>query len=100
MQNVARVSCEIAQIARHTNILSLNATIEAARAGEAGRGFAVVAHEVKSLAKQTSGATDDIGRTVATLTDQMRQLGERMGAGSQRAERVTDRKSTRLNSSH
>src|SRR3546814_17406021 len=77
MQNVARVSGEIAQIARHTNILSLNATIEAARAGEAGRGFAVVAHEVKSLAKQTSGATDDIGRPVATLTDQMRQLGER-----------------------
>jgi methyl-accepting chemotaxis protein len=88
MQNVAKVSGEIAQIARHTNILSLNATIEAARAGEAGRGFAVVAHEVKSLAKQTSGATDDIGRTVATLTDQMRQLGERMSAGSQRAERV------------
>jgi len=88
MQNVAKVSGEIAQIARHTNILSLNATIEAARAGEAGRGFAVVAHEVKSLAKQTSGATDDIGRTVAALTEQMRQLGDRMGAGSQRAERV------------
>jgi methyl-accepting chemotaxis protein len=88
MQSVAKVSAEIGQIARHTNILSLNATIEAARAGEAGRGFAVVAHEVKALAKQTSGATDEIARTLAALTTQMKQLGERMAAGMQSTERV------------
>ncbi|QDO97130.1 methyl-accepting chemotaxis protein [Ferrovibrio terrae] len=88
MQSVAKVSAEIGQIARHTNILSLNATIEAARAGEAGRGFAVVAHEVKALAKQTSGATDEIARTLAALTTQMKQLGERMSAGMQSTERV------------
>lgn len=69
MQSVAKVSAEIGQIARHTNILSLNATIEAARAGEAGRGFAVVASEVKSLASQTAKATDEISSHILGMQD-------------------------------
>ncbi len=57
----------IREIAGQTNLLALNATIEAARAGDAGRGFAVVAQEVKSLANQTSHATDDIGAKIAAI---------------------------------
>ncbi|MBL8766806.1 MAG: methyl-accepting chemotaxis protein [Planctomycetes bacterium] len=61
------VSKVITSIAQQTNLLALNATIEAARAGEAGKGFAVVANEVKELAKETTKATSEIGRMIATI---------------------------------
>jgi methyl-accepting chemotaxis protein len=57
----------ITGIAEQTNLLALNATIEAARAGDAGKGFAVVASEVKSLAGQTSRATEEIGAQIAAI---------------------------------
>jgi methyl-accepting chemotaxis protein len=56
-------------IASQTNLLALNAAIEAAGAGEAGKGFAVVANEVKELAKQTSGATENIRRKVEDMQE-------------------------------
>ncbi len=57
----------ITSIAEQTNLLALNATIEAARAGDAGRGFAVVAQEVKALAAQTAGATQEISSKIEAM---------------------------------
>ncbi|QFU15687.1 methyl-accepting chemotaxis protein [Microvirga thermotolerans] len=62
----------IRSIAAQTNLLALNATIEAARAGEAGKGFAVVASEVKTLAAQTTRATEDIARQIEAVQEASR----------------------------
>jgi methyl-accepting chemotaxis protein len=66
-QKIGDVVQLITGIAAQTNLLALNATIEAARAGDAGKGFAVVASEVKSLANQTSQATEEIGAQIAQI---------------------------------
>ncbi len=71
-EEIGRFVGMIDEITSRVNLLALNATIEAARAGEAGRGFAVVAGEVKSLAGQTGGATEEIRNHVATIQDMSR----------------------------
>lgn len=63
-QTMGRVVDLISNITQQINLLALNATIESARAGEAGRGFAVVANEVKSLANQAKGATEEIAKEI------------------------------------
>lgn len=70
MDQVRRTTTIIDGIARTTNMLALNAAIEAEKAGDAGRTFAVVAAEVKKLAKDTRGATEEIGATMDSLTSE------------------------------
>ena len=56
-------------IAEQTNLLALNASIESARAGDHGKGFSVVATEVKELANQTAGATEEIVTTTKKIQE-------------------------------
>jgi len=80
---IGKVTEVITDISEQTNLLALNATIEAARAGNAGKGFAVVAGEIKELAKQTAGATNEIKREIENIqtsisgtVDEIRQISE------------------------
>lgn len=82
MEQVRRSSQEIDQIAETSNILALNATIEAMRAGDAGRTFAVVANEVKSLARDTRRATEEISRTIDALGSEAESVIEKIQHGS------------------
>lgn len=68
-KQIGQVVNVITQVANQTRLLALNATIEAARAGTAGKGFAVVAAEVKNLATQTAGATEQITTQVEMIRD-------------------------------
>ena len=82
-EKVGSVVGLISQVASQTNLLALNATIEAARAGDAGKGFAVVASEVKSLAMQTSKATQEISGQIGKIQEATRHSVEEItGTGA------------------
>jgi PAS domain S-box-containing protein len=66
-KDVGNISKLITAISQQTKFLALNANIEAARVGDAGQGFKVVADEVKSLARNTAIAAEDITHKIHTI---------------------------------
>ncbi len=97
MQGLARSSVKIGEvislindIAEQTNLLALNATIEAARAGDMGKGFAVVASEVKSLAAQTSQATEEISIQIQEIQSATGQAVETIGGITTTIDKISE----------
>ncbi len=97
VQGLARSSVKIGEvislindIAEQTNLLALNATIEAARAGDMGKGFAVVASEVKSLAAQTSKATEDISIQIQEIQLSTGQAVETIGGIATTIDKISE----------
>jgi len=75
-QQIDKISSTIEEITTQINILSLNAAIEAARAGEQGKGFSAVASEIRKLAENTRGFTDNIGLLIQDIQNSVKEMAE------------------------
>lgn len=80
----------ISSIAEEADLLALNATIEAARAGEAGKGFAVAVNEVKELAKQTAGPTEESTSSAGSIQPDSESAVHAIGSISTAIDAITE----------
>lgn len=91
-EETAKIIKVIDEIAFQTNLLALNAAVEAARAGEAGKGFAVVAEEVRSLAARSAEAAKSteemIGQAVGSANNGVEIARQVSGALDDIADRI------------
>jgi len=75
VEQVARMTRIIDELARRTTMLAVNASIEAARVGEHGHGFATVAEEISALATKARDAVAGITRIVSELEAEVAASG-------------------------
>jgi methyl-accepting chemotaxis protein len=80
-QKISKVVELISAFAAQTNMLALNASIEASRAGEEGKGFAVVANEVRTLARQSAEATEEIRSLISSIQAETNEVVAAMESG-------------------
>ncbi len=78
-QEIGDIIDLISNISNQTNLLALNAAIEAARAGQAGQGFSVVADEIRTLAEQSSEATEKIANLIGNIQESVNDAVSVMG---------------------
>lgn len=89
VESVNELSTAIAEIARHTRLLSLNAAIEAAHASSAERtGFGVISQEIRKLADLTRSRADEIHAIIDQFGKRREELIGKMNGVSGRMTRV------------
>jgi methyl-accepting chemotaxis protein len=90
IQNIETILNAIQSIAEQTNLLALNASIEAARAGEAGKGFAVVAEEIRKLAEQSHGSSENITEIIREVQSKSTEMVGTLDEVFQGSEKQTE----------
>ncbi|MEL6490040.1 MAG: GAF domain-containing protein [Cyanobacteria bacterium J06621_3] len=89
-QKVSKIVSLISNFTTQTQLLALNASIEATRAGEYGRGFVVVADEVRSLARQSAEAANEIEQFVQEIQVGTAEVSTAMETGIQQVAQGTE----------
>lgn len=73
-KQIAGITNAVGDLANQTNMLALNAAVEAVRAGEHGKGFAVVAGEIRKLADQSKGSTEQIQLLIDSIQTAIKKV--------------------------
>lgn len=85
-RQIGNITRTVKDLADQSNMLALNAAIEAVRSGEAGKGFGVVAREIRALADQSIGATNNVRQILQDISSAIRLAVENSEQGSQKIE--------------
>ncbi|MDF5715700.1 MAG: methyl-accepting chemotaxis protein [Rhizonema sp. NSF051] len=82
-QKISKAVDLIDAFATRTNTLAINASVEASRVGSQGRGFSIIADEVRTLARQSAEATEEIRHSVFSIQAQTREIVAAIESGTE-----------------